>query len=242
MKNHLVLIPGLVCDETVWRDQVPVLSELADITIADHKQIDSLGGMAEAILANAPERFAVAGHSMGGRVALEIFRRAPQRVRGIAIMDSKYTPLAAGAAGDQEAAARHALVDKARKEGMRAMAVQWSRPMVHPDRLSDAPLMNAILDMVERKTPDIFAAQIKALLERPDAGPLLPQIQCPSLVLCGRQDSWSGLSDHETMAAMIPHTQIAWIEDCGHMSTMERPAEVTAAMREWLTKVDTFGK
>src|SRR4051812_27795192 len=159
-KPHLVLIPGLVCDETVWKDQVPALNTVAEISIADHKQIDSLGGMAEAILDGAPARFAVAGHSMGGRVALEIFRRAPQRVTGIALMDTNYTPRPAGAAGEKEAAGRYALLDKARRDGMRAMAAQWAQPMVHPDRVADAALMNAILDMIERKSPDIFAAQI----------------------------------------------------------------------------------
>jgi pimeloyl-ACP methyl ester carboxylesterase len=235
-KPHLVLVPGLVCDETVWKDQVPALSGLADITIADHKQIDSLGGMAEAILSRCPERFAVAGHSMGGRVALEIFRRAPDRLTGIALMDTNYTARAAGAAGDSEAAARYALLDTARREGMRAMATQWAPPMVHPNRHADAPLMNAILDMVERKTADIFAAQIKALLDRPDGTSLLPQIQCPALVLVGRQDTWSALASHEKMRELIPNSRLAIIENAGHMSTMERPDEVTAAMMDWFRK------
>jgi pimeloyl-ACP methyl ester carboxylesterase len=236
-KPHLVLIPGLVCDETVWKDQVPALNTVAEISIADHKQIDSLGGMAEAILDRAPARFAVAGHSMGGRVALEIFRRAPQRVTGIALMDTNYTPRPAGAAGEKEAAGRYALLDKARRDGMRAMAAQWAQPMVHPDRVADAALMNAILAMIERKSPDIFAAQIKALLERPDAGPLLPTIHCPSLVLCGRQDSWSVLAVHEKMGQSIGGTRFVVIENCGHMSTMERPLEVLQAMSGWFEQV-----
>jgi pimeloyl-ACP methyl ester carboxylesterase len=150
-------------------------------------------------------------------------------------MDTNYTARAAGAAGDNEAVARYALLEKARKDGMRAMAGQWAPPMVHPDRHSDPALMNAILDMVDRKTADIFAGQIKALLERPDGTPLLPQIQCPARVLVGRQDSWSGLSAHEKMAELMPSARLVVIENAGHMSTMERPAEVTAAMLEWLS-------
>ena len=117
------------------------------------------------------------------------------------------------------------------------MAAEWSRPMVHPDRLSDTPLMNAILDMIARRTPDIFAAQIKALLERRNATPVLTGIRCPALVLCGRQDSWSVLARHDEMAAMIPHSRLIVIEECGHMATMERPAAVTAALRDWLTSL-----
>ena len=117
------------------------------------------------------------------------------------------------------------------------MARDWVQNMVHPDRLSDTVLLNSILDMFSRKTPDVFAAQIKALLERPDATPLLTEIRCPTMVLCGRQDAWSGLSRHEEIAARIAHSDLVVIENCGHMSTMERPEPVTAAMLAWLTSL-----
>jgi pimeloyl-ACP methyl ester carboxylesterase len=174
---------------------------------------------------------------MGGRVALEVFRKAPDRVAGIALMDTAYAARIAGEAGEQEAAQRYALLDIARSEGVRAMGTRWVQPMVHPGRLSDAPLMNAILDMISHKTADIFAAQIKALLERPEAASVLTEIRCPALVLCGRQDSWSVPAQHTEMAAMIPHSRLAVIEECGHMSTMERPEAITGAMRDWLTSL-----
>ena len=117
------------------------------------------------------------------------------------------------------------------------MAAVWSQKMVHPHRLSDSQLMNAIHEMIARKTPATFAAQIKALLERPDAGPLLENIQCPTMVLCGRQDAWSALSQHEDMATRIRDSSLVVIEDCGHMCTMERPVELTAAMVDWLTSL-----
>jgi len=234
---HLILVPGLVCDETLWVEQTAVLGALASIAIPDHGQLDSLPRMAAAILDRAPDRFALAGHSMGGRVAMEVFRQAPERVTGIALMDTQFQPRRPGADGEREAAGRYLLLEKARKEGMRAMGDQWARPMVHPDRRSDPVLMNAILDMIERKTPDIFAAQIKALLERPDAEPVFAQIRCPALILCGRQDVWSVVAQHEKMSAMIPGSRLVVIENSGHMSTMERPREVTEAMMEWLTRV-----
>jgi len=237
--THLILVPGLLCDDAVWNGQVPLLQKLTTIETADHGLLDSLQGMAEAILVRAPERFALAGHSMGGRVALEVFRLAPERVSALALMDTAYGTLRSGADGTREREQRDALVAKAEAEGMRAMGMQWVQKMVHPNRLSDGPLMEAILDMIERKTPEIHSAQIKALLTRPDATPLLARIKCPTLVLCGRQDAWSGLEQHEFMARMIPDSRLVIIEDCGHMSTMERPAEVTAAMREWLLRVGT---
>ena len=223
-----------MCDEAVWEHQARELRTLTSIAIADHGSLDSLEIMAETILSRAPNRFALAGHSMGGRVAIEVFRRAPERIAGIALLDTAYAPLPPGPKGRLEAEQRYALLAKARNEGMRAMGAAWAEKMVHPDRLSDARLMHAILDMIERKTPDLFAAQIKALLDRPDAEPVLSRIDCPAMVLCGRQDSWSGLAQHEQMAAMIPHGRLVIIEECGHMSTMERPEEVTAAMRVWL--------
>src|SRR2546423_8365949 len=125
---HLILVPGLMCDAAVWEAQALDLGTLTTIEIPDHGSIDSLEGMAEAILSRAPKRFAIAGHSMGGRVALEVFRRAPDRVAAIALMDTAYAPRPAGTAGEQEAEQRYALLEKARSEGMRAMAAEWSRP------------------------------------------------------------------------------------------------------------------
>jgi pimeloyl-ACP methyl ester carboxylesterase len=224
-----------MCDGTVWTHQARDLATLTTITIADHGSLHSLGKMAEAILQRAPARFAIAGHSMGGRVTLEVFRRAPERVAGMILMDTAYTPRREGVSGDREAEGRHALLDVARKEGTRAMGAVWVQRMVHPSRLADAALLDSILDMIGRKTADIFAAQIQALLDRPDATPLLAGIHCPTVVLCGRQDTWAILSQHEKMSAHIPDSRLVVIEECGHMSTMERPAEVTAAMRSWLT-------
>jgi len=233
----LVLVPGLLCDAAVWEHQAVELRDIAEITIPDHGALDSLEKMAEAILARAPQRFAIAGHSMGGRVTFEVIRQSPGRVTGVALLDTASTPRRAGSAGEAEAGQRYRLLEKARREGMRAMGLEWAQPMVHPSRVPERELMNTILDMIERKTPEIFAAQIKALLERPDARPLLSEIKCPALVLCGREDSWSVPEHHEEMAKMIRGSRLVVVNDCGHMSTMERPQEVTAALRQWLTSL-----
>ena len=155
---HLILVPGLMCDEAVWSHQMEKLRNLTTVSVADHGLLDSLGKMAEAILERAPARFAIAGHSMGGRVTFEVFRRAPERISGMMLMDTAYAPRHEGVSGEREAAGRYALLDVARKEGTRAMGAMWVQRMVHPSRLADEALINAILDMIGRKTADIFAA------------------------------------------------------------------------------------
>src|SRR5262245_15520472 len=134
---HLILVPGLLCDKAVWEHQASELGNITTVTIPDHGSADSFTAMADTILEAGPERFALAGHSMGGRVAFQIFRRAPERVAGIALMDTACTPRHAGSAGQDEAEQRYRLLEKARKEGMRAMGSEWIQQMVHPERLSD---------------------------------------------------------------------------------------------------------
>ncbi len=231
----LILIPGILCDSTVWLAQAAALRDIAEVHIAELIECDSLGLMAEAILKKAPASFALAGHSVGGRVALEILRRAPQRIERLALLDTGYEALAPGAAGEREAAGRHRMVAKARELGMRAMGLEWLQGMLNPPRLQDKPLVTSILDMIERRTPDFYAAQTRAMLSRPDATLLLEDIRCPTLILCGREDGWSPIERHRRLAALIPGSTLAIIEECGHMSTLEQPEEVSAALRSWLT-------
>ena len=227
-----------MCDAAVWAPQVAALGNLARMRIADHGVRDSLEAMAESVIAHAPPRFAVAGHSMGGRVALEVVRRAPDRVTGLALLDTGYRPLPHGAAGERERAERLSLIETARSEGMRAVGRRWLRiPMVHPDRLTDRELIEGILDMIDRRTPQQFEAQVRALLQRPDASGILAHIRCPTLVLCGQVDAWAQLTAHRDMAALIPGSTFASVPACGHMSTMERPQAVNEALRGWLEAV-----
>ncbi len=237
VKTSLILVPGLLCDETVWLHQIGALAGVADVQVATNGGRDSLVAMAEAIIAQAPPRFALAGHSMGGRVALEVIRRVPERVTALALLDTGHQPLPAGEAGEREIAGRMTMVEKARRQGMRAMAWDWLQGMVYPSRLADAVLVNAILDMFERKTPDIYAAQTRALITRPDATSLLGKIRCPTLVLCGLEDIWSPPRRHEEMRDMIPGSSLSVVPYCGHMSTMERPAEVSEALLAWLGRI-----
>ena len=232
--DSLVLVPGLMCDDTVWRHQIIALAGECAIQVASHGLCDSLGAMAERILENAPTRFALAGHSMGGRVALEVVARAPQRVSRLALLDTGYEALAPGEAGEREKAGRYRLLEIAKRDGMLAMAVDWARGMVHPARLTDATLMDAIHSMIVRAGVAQFEAQIHALLARPDRTALLQDLRMPALVLCGHEDGWSPLARHQVMARHIKGSQLVDVPDCGHMSTMERPEAITAALLAWL--------
>ncbi len=235
--SHILFLPGLACDAAVWAHQTHHFSSITSVQVADYGATDSLQEMARAALRAAPERFAIAAHSMGGRVACEVFRNAPERVEGLALLDTAYRPRAAGEAGERERAERMTLVEIAETQGMRAMARQWVQKMVHPERLSDEPLIDSILDMFARKAPAIFRAQVMALLNRPDARPVMAAIRCPTLVLCGREDAWSPVAQHEDIAARISGSKLAIIERCGHMAPMERPEDVTSALDKWFAEL-----
>jgi pimeloyl-ACP methyl ester carboxylesterase len=226
----------LICDQTAWQQQIDALSDIADCSCPDYGSLDSLPVMAEAVLAGAPDRFAIAGHSMGGRVALEIYRLAPDRVTHIALLNTGYQALPAGRAGEEEKRKRGELVALARSQGMRAMLQQWLPPMIDSRRINDTVLVNAIIDMMSRKTPDIFQAQINALLARPDATNVLAKIRCPALLLTGREDGWSPPAQHGAMAERIERSRLVIVPNSGHMSMMEQPADVSAALRNWLAR------
>ena len=228
--NSLVLLPGFLCDQTVWKQQIASLADIADpLCMEWTPQHNSIVAMAEAVLRWAPSTFALAGHSMGGRVAFQVYRLAPERVTKLAVFNS-----GSDARSDTEEPGRRRLLAIARSQGMRAMAVEWLKGMLPPYRQDDTPLVEEIIQMFERKSPDLFEIQMLALLGRPNATPLLREIQCPALVLTGRDDAWSPPARHSDMAQLIPKSELVLIPKCGHMSTMERPDEISAAMRHWL--------
>lgn len=229
----LMLLPGLLCDEAVWAHQCEALRDVRCV-IPSWGALSSITAMAQRLLAEpSAERFALAGHSMGGRVALEVMRLAPERVERLALLDTGTGAVASDAAGAVEREQRGALLALARQRGMREMGRRWARGMVHPARV-ETPLFGEILDMVERQTPAIFEAQIQALLTRPDAAPVLDAVRCPTLIMCGRQDEWSPLARHEVMHARLPRSRLVIVEEAGHMTPMEQPAAVTQALAEWL--------
>ena len=226
-----------MCDHTVWEHQIAALADIAAPLVMEWGSgHTSLVGMAEATVAAAPEKFALAGHSMGGRVAFEVYRRAPERVTHLAVMNTGVTPLPEGEAGAEEERSRRRLLAMARADGIRTMAVEWLKGMIPPHRQGDRDLTERIIQMFERKNPDLFETQMLALLGRPDARPVLPRIHCPALVLTGQDDVWSPPVRHQEIADAIGATAtLVLVPKSGHMSTLEWPHEVAGAMRQWLT-------
>ena len=231
----LILVPGLMCDATSWGPVAPSLSAHLPCHVVSHGEADSLVAMAQHILDTAPPQFYVAGHSMGGRVALEVLRLAPERVLRLGLLGTGFRAKDAGAAGDTEVQKRQALLDIAQQQGVRAMAQTWVQNMVAPTRLSDAALIEEIVYMFERKSEDIFKRQIKALLERPDASDVLAQVQVPTLVMAGEFDSWASPQQHQDIADLLPaRPRVDVVAGAGHMMMMERPEAVTASFLRWL--------
>ena len=234
----LLLLPGLLCDAEVWSAQASASSGERPVLVAEYGLDDDLATMARTALAQADAAglgpLAVVGHSMGGRVAMELWRLAPQCLRGLALMDTAWHPLPEGESGAAERAGRERLMALGREQGMAAMARDWVRGMVHPRRL-DTPLMDAVVAMLARRSPAHQAAQVKALLQRPDASAVLRTVTVPTLLLTGAQDGWSPPGRHDEMAAMVrgPATRVD-VPDCGHMAPMEAPEAVNAALRAWL--------
>lgn len=236
--NSLVLLPGFLCDQTVWKQQIAGLSDLADVVCMEWgPQHNSIRAMADAVLQWAPPTFALAGHSMGGRVAFQILRLAPDRVTKVALFNTGADARPPGEAGETEERNRRRLLQIAQSQGMRPMAIEWLKGMIPPYRQNDNALVEEIVAMFERKSPELFEIQMLALLGRPNATPFLPHILCPALVQTGFDDKWSPPARHLEMARSIPYSELVVIPNCGHMSTMERPDEVTAAMRAWLNRL-----
>jgi pimeloyl-ACP methyl ester carboxylesterase len=228
-KTTLVLLPGLLCDMALWEAQVAALSTIAEPWVADLTRDESISGMAHRVLAAAPPRFALAGLSMGGYVAQEIMRQAPERVTRLALLDTSArmdTP--------EQTSRRRGLIELAQKGEFKGITPRLLPLFVHPDRLTDTTLTGAIAAMAERVGKDAFLRQQKAIMGRPDGRSDLARIAVPTLVLCGREDALTPLPLHEEIAALVPWARLEVIERCGHMSTMERPAEVNVAMGQWL--------
>ncbi len=228
-KTPLILLPGLLCDEALWAHQSETLSDIADITVADLSQDETIQGMAERALAAAPETFALAGLSMGGYVAQEIMRQAPERVERLALLDTSSRP-----DSPENTEQRKGFIEQLELGDFKGVTSRLLPLLVHQDRLSDDGLIAVIQSSAQNVGPEAYIRQQKGVMTRPDGRQSLKKVTCPALVLCGRQDALTPLALHEEMAAAIPGASLVVIEDCGHLAPLERPRAVSAVMRYWL--------
>lgn len=230
-KKPLILIPGLLCDDSLWKNQVSGLSAVAAIMITDqHTHHDTIGRMADAIVAEAPSHFALAGLSMGGYVALEICRRYGEKVDRLALIDTS-----ARADTPEQTDRRENLIAMCRAGKFTQVADTLYPFLVHSDRLDDAMLRRQVIDMAVRSGPDIFVRQQQAIIDRIDQVPNLSTIACPTAVVCGEQDQITPPECAREMAVKICQSELTIVRNCGHMSTMERPVRVSKILYDWFT-------
>jgi len=227
-EGPLAILPGLLCDGTMFNSQVAALPA-AVVVGGFYGSETRLEGMADYALARLPARFALLGHSMGARVALEIVRKAPERVSRLALADTGVHPARPG-----EREKRYALRDLGRERGILALVDEWLPPMLGQAARADATLVASLRRMCVSAGMERFEAQIEALLHRPPLDDLLGAITCPTLVVVGEEDAWSPVAQHEAIAASIPGAKLKVIPGAGHMLPAESPREFNAAIEEWL--------
>jgi len=231
MTVPLLFLPGLLCDAALWRAQIEHFSARRGVTVGCVTRDDSIAAMASRVLAEAPPVFALAGLSMGGYVALEILRQAPERVAKLALIDTQ-----ARADNDDQRERRTALMALARQGRFRGVTPRLLPLLIHKDRLEDAPLCDTVMGMAERVGQEAFLRQQTAILGRIDSRPHLEAIHCPTLVLCGAQDALTPPELAEEMADIIPRATLSVVPDCGHLAPLEQPAATNAALDAWLER------
>lgn len=236
----LVLLPGLMCDRAVWAPVMPILGAAGhECVVAEYASCDSLAAMAQTVLRQHPGPLDLAGHSMGGRVAMEVMRLAPQRVGRVALLATGFAPLADGPAGQLERDKRQRLLDIALKQGVGAMASEWVKVMVPAARLDDRPLVDAIVQMFQRRSVADFQAQIQALLDRPDAAPVLRAWPRPAWVIGGELDAWAPAEQQRALHGLLPRGTLRLLPGLGHMFPMEDPPSLAEVLVQWLSQTPT---
>jgi pimeloyl-ACP methyl ester carboxylesterase len=225
----LVLVPGLNCSARLYADQIPVLWRFGPVQVADHTRDDSMDAIAMRILAAAPPRFALAGLSMGGYIAQTIIRQAPGRVEKLALLDTSARPET-----PEQTARRKPQIALAESGRFGEVPALQFPVFVHRNRRGDEALRQRVRLMADETGAQAFLRQQHAIIDRADARPLLPSIKCPTLVLVGDGDELTPPSLAQELAAGIPGSRLVVVPDCGHLSTMERPEAVNAALVQWL--------
>lgn len=223
----LLFLPGLICDARIYAPQTAAFPQ--SHAFNGYGMVDDLQEMARIVLEQADDRFDLFGHSMGGRVALEVYRQAPERVRRLALSSTGVHPVKPG-----EADKRAALQQVGYDNGFEALVDQWLPPMVAPENQLKADLYAPMKEMCLSHGQDLFDAQVRALLGRPAVADLLPTITCPTLVVTGELDQWAPPSQHAEFAEQIPNSKLVIVPGAGHMLPLEAPEALNSAIASWL--------
>jgi pimeloyl-ACP methyl ester carboxylesterase len=227
----LVLLPGLLNTRRLFEHQIEALSDIADCVVPELWHYESLDAMAEAALALAPSRFALAGFSMGGYVSFEIMRRAADRVERLALIDTQAAPDT-----PEATMRRHDLIEQTHIGKFHGVQHSLLPQLVYISHIDNPAIIQPIFDMAQEVGAEGFLREQKAIMARPDSRPLLVDIDVPTVVIVGRYDHATPLARAEEMAADIATSRLVVLEECGHMSPLEKPDEVSAALRTWLSE------
>ena len=227
----VLLVPGLLCTPRLYIDQIPALWRFGPVVVADHTRDDSMSGIAQRILANAPPRFALIGLSMGGYVSFELLRQAPDRVAKLALLDTTARPDL-----PEQTEQRKRQIDMARSGRFAAISDLLFPKFVAASRQNDRALQSIVRTMAEEVGPEAFVRQQTAILNRVDSRPELALVRCPTLVVVGEHDVLTPPDRAAEIAAAIPSARQVVIADCGHLSALEQPQAVTRALTEFLAE------
>ncbi|HXD43462.1 MAG TPA: alpha/beta fold hydrolase [Ramlibacter sp.] len=228
-KPFLAFACAHLTDERLYAAQIAALNDRFDCRAFVFREQDSLGGMAEALLANTPARFTLIGLSLGGYVAFEVIRRQLPRLERLALLDTT-------AVADTQArhAGRLADIAKVRAGGIEALIPELPARWMLPSHVQRPELAALMADMARSVGAAGQFNQQTAMMGRPDSHQDLAKVRVPTLVMCGRQDPVTPVADHEAMAARVPGARLAFIEECGHLSAIEQPDAVTRVLADWL--------
>jgi pimeloyl-ACP methyl ester carboxylesterase len=226
----LVLVPGLLCSARLYAPQVAALWPFGQVTVADHRRDVDMEGIAAAILANAPPSFALAGLSMGGYIAFAMMRLAPERIARLALLDTSARPDL-----PEQKAGREKFIAMAEAGKLADVVAALTPRFLHRNRQNDEALKRVVRDMAAETGAEAFVRQQNAIMARTDSRPLLATIRCPTLVLVGDGDELTPPELASEIAGGISGAKLVVVPDCGHLSTLERPDAVNAALTEWLT-------
>ncbi len=229
MQQTLVLLPGLLCDSTLWQYQIKALEGHVQVLVADLTGHDTIPDLAKSVLSMAPERFAMAGLSMGGYVAMEIMRQEPSRITHIAMVDTTARPDT-----DESRRKRRGLIELAQKGGFKGVTPRLLPMLIAATRLQDDELTGMIIDMAGRVGMRAFLNQQRAILGRVDSRPHLSLIDVPTLVVCGEQDALTPPEHAYETAGYIRHSEVHVIPGAGHLAPLEQPVLFNKVFRKWL--------
>jgi pimeloyl-ACP methyl ester carboxylesterase len=225
----ILLVPGLASSARIYAPVIPELWRSGPVTVANHSRDDNIGSIARRILAEAPPRFALVGHSMGGYIAFEIMRQAPERVARLALINTQARPDTAEAS-----ARRRAYIVRIRDGGLHDVVDETLPLMVHPSRVDDGALRRLFHDMGDDVGTQGYINHQTAIMARTDSRPTMATIICPTLVLTGDRDMLIPNTLSKEMAEGIQGAKLVIIPDCGHCPQPERPQATIDALVEWL--------